>query len=384
MRIDRSEKQKTDNSSGVSEIIGAILLVALVVVSIGIIAALLFGQTTPTTIPNLNFMTGVNSSKTTLYLYHNGGDTLNLGEFSVLLDGVPASSPSVAGGGSQWSLGTTLIVPISKVPQNVQIVFNGSGSTGAVLIRESASDIVSTVNVSADQLPYLDCAAVRNWNCADQIPPEIIIARYEINVSTKRVNLMKFGQPTGTIVSNGMANHLNFTVDDVNTTFIFGGSTCALASTTTYKLPVGTNVSVYFPSDSTDFTLYGSAPSIWEMAGGGLSNIYVVFTFTNKTVWSSSSISSRRLCHADCEQYTNFDSTLVVTTDNSNKVTSFDVNKTHYIDAVNSTVIRLNNFKPTDSGLFLIAFPGGTAPLYLIGWADTIQFDGVTQNGLGK
>ncbi len=381
---------RLDNTSGVSEIIGAILLVSLVVAAVTLVAVILFSQPAPQEIPNLNFMTGMNTSRNTLYLYHNGGDSLNAGEFSVLVDGV-LSPYTISGGGSEWSLGKNLVVPISPahVPDRVQIIYNGSGMSGSpvgsgVVLREAAStNIVNSANISPDQAPYLDCSAVKNWACADQIPPEIIISRYEVNVSTKRVNLMKFGQGTGAIVSNSVAYHLNFTVADANTTFVFGGSTCALASTSTYILPVGTNVSVYFPSDPTDFTMYGSAPSLWEMAGGGLSNIYVVFTFTNKTIWSSSSISSRRLCHADCAQYDNFDSTLVVTTDSTNKVTSFVVNNTHYIDGVNSTVIRLNNFKPTESGLFLIAFPGGTAPLYVIGWADTIQFDGVTKTGLG-
>ena len=191
MRIDRNEKQKTDNSAGVSEIIGAILLISVVALAVAIIGVFFFSQPTPTKIPNLNFMTGVNGS--TLYLYHNGGDALNVGEFSVLLDGKEASY-SVSDRSSQWSLGKNLIVPISSMPQNVQIVYNSSSAGGAVLLDQAAADIVSTVNVTADQLPYLDCSAVRNWDCANQIPPEIISAMNIANITTKRMLLMKNSQ----------------------------------------------------------------------------------------------------------------------------------------------------------------------------------------------
>ena len=163
MRMNESDTQKTDNSAGVSEVIGAVLLISLVVVSIGIVATLLFSQTTPPTkIPNMNFMTGVSPDNTTLYLYHSGGDSLNVGEFNVLVDGVPKPY-SVSGGGSQWSLGTTLNVIISAtdpktVPKNVQIVYNGGSSTGTattytsttngtVLVRQGSNTNLSRIHI---------------------------------------------------------------------------------------------------------------------------------------------------------------------------------------------------------------------------------------------
>jgi len=53
--------------------------------------------------------------------------------------------------------------------------------------------------------------------------------------------------------------------------------------------------------------------------------------------------------------------------------------------AVASTVsVNLNNIRPLDNGLFLISYASGAGnPLYVIGWAGTIQFNAVTQTGLG-
>jgi len=126
----KDELRRMDTCSGVSEVIGTVLLITLVVTAVGLVATILFSQNTPAEVPSLSFMTGVNSSKTTLYLYHNSGDPLGLGSFGVLLDGIPASSFTVASGGTEWSLGTALIVPITIVPKNVQIAYNGTGSTG--------------------------------------------------------------------------------------------------------------------------------------------------------------------------------------------------------------------------------------------------------------
>ncbi|MDO9036075.1 MAG: type IV pilin N-terminal domain-containing protein, partial [Methanoregula sp.] len=212
MRIDRSEKRKTDTSAGVSETIGAIMLISIVAVLIAVIGVYLFSQPVPQKIPNLNFMTGVNSDKSKLYLYHNGGDTMIPGEFSVLLDGVPKSY-SVAGGGS-WSLGKNLEINItpSTMPQRVMLVYNntassgGPGSTGAVLLNEASANVVRTGDVSADQLPYLDCSAVRNWDCADQIPAEIIIARSQKDTVAKRISFMQWAQTRGTVIG-GASNH---------------------------------------------------------------------------------------------------------------------------------------------------------------------------------
>lgn len=385
MRIDRINKRKADTCSGVSEIVGAILLISIVVVLIGVIGVYLFSQPVPQKIPNLNFMTGTNSDKTILYIYHNGGDTLNAGEFSVMLDGVPASY--IVSGGGSWSLGKNLEVAITPatMPQSVQLVYNssvssgGPGSTGAVLLDQASVGVIRSGNVSPDQLPYLDCAAVRNWDCRFQIPPEIIIDRYVANSSIKRINLMKFDQGTGTLVS-APQNHFNITIGEPNATVVMGGSTCSEISMIAYPLTTNDHLDVTFPSDPTDFYVYGSAPQIWEMGGGGLSNIVVTLTYENGSV---NKITGRRLCHTYVPKYSAFDSTLVLQTDGTNKMTTLVVNDTRYIEGVYPNTITLRNFGPTDNGLFLISSPGGGATFFSIGWADTIEYGGIPQTGLG-
>jgi hypothetical protein len=373
--------RRFDNTPGVSEIIGAVLLITLVVAAVSVVAVILFSQPTPKEVPNLNFMTGMNTSLNTLYLYHNGGDPLNAGEFSVLVDGVPKAY-TISGGGSQWSLGKNLIVPISPagVPDRVQIIYNGSSSgmsgpgagSGVVLREASSTNIVNSANISADQAPYLDCSAVKNWACADQIPPEIVAAQYLKNVSSKRIVLMKNDQPGGAVVANLMVNHLNFTVTDANSSITFGGVNCP-AGGAIVPLSVGDKVSIYFNADPSILTLYGSGSQIWEMTAASGNNVRMEIKFTNGTVWTKPTLAAWQICHLYCGGYTNLDSTLVLKTDSSAKITALTVNNTVYLQGVsNTSVIQLNTFKPMDNGLVMITYTDTGPFLYAVGWADSI------------
>ncbi|MDP2795939.1 MAG: type IV pilin N-terminal domain-containing protein [Methanoregula sp.] len=395
MRIDRSVNQKMDTSAGVSETVGAIMLISIVAILIAVIGVYLFSQPVPQKIPNLNFMTGVNSDKTTLYIYHNGGDTLNVGEFSVLLDGKEVSY-SVSGGGNQWSLGKNLVVtPLSTMPQSVQLVYNntassgGPGSTGAVLLDEASVNIVSSVTVSPDQLPYLDCSAVRNWDCADQIPPEIILDRYLANATSQRINFMKNNVNNGITGSgsNKMQYHFNFTVTEVNSTISWGAADCD--PVLRVPLQPDDKVSVAFDSNGgpADFIIYGLAPQIWEMAGGLANDLLVTVTFSNNTVINSDDDGpGGRLCHTWVAGYKDIESTMVINGEgvSGSPETVLVVNETFYINGPSSSDVVLVNFRPTDNGMFLVSFPGSAAaPVYMIGWADQIKIDGVVQTGLG-
>jgi len=382
------DHRRFDNTSGVSEIIGAVLLITLVVAAVSVVAVVLFSQPTPKEVPNLNFMTGMNTSRNTLYLYHNGGDPLNAGEFSVLVDGVPKAY-TISGGGSQWSLGKNLVIAISPphVPDRVQIIYNGTsmggGSVGSgVVLREASStNIVNSANISPDQAPYLDCAAVRNWACATQIPPEIISAMNIANLTAQRILLMKNNQGSH-ILLGGAGYHFNVTIADPGASMILGDNNCALNSQVTIPLGPNDMANLTFNNDPSEFTLYGMAPSIWEMTGGVVTIIRLDFynaSTATKTVYDG----SKRVCHTNIPKYSRYDSTLTVTTDNSNSLVALTVNSTKVLEGSFLQPITLKNMRPTNNGLFLISYTSGGAPLYIITWADEIQYNGVPQTGLG-
>ena len=56
--------------SGVSEVVGAILLISVVVIAVSVIAVVLFSQQTPQKIPNVNIMVGTDNKVPPLSLIH--------------------------------------------------------------------------------------------------------------------------------------------------------------------------------------------------------------------------------------------------------------------------------------------------------------------------
>jgi len=399
MRIDRSVIQKMDTSSGVSEVVGAIMLVSIVALLVAVVGVYLFSQPVPQKIPNLNFMTGTNSDKSSLYLYHNGGDTLTVGEFKVLLDG-KETSYSVSGGGNQWSLGKNLVVPItpSTMPQSIQLVYNnsassgGPGSTGSVLLDQASVNVVSSVTASPDQLPYLDCSAVRNWGCADQIPLDILLSRIVASSKERRINFIRnmVGNPLPG--STGTQNyHFNVTISakGYNSSIVFGNgaSKCDVPKI----IPLGPGDKVDLVFDKTGgpsyFIIYGIAPSIWEMAGGTGGELTVRTWNSTTMVWNTSA--GNALCHTWITEYSTIDSSMDIDTSaatgGGTGYTNLIVNESTIINGPYGNSVILDNFIPTENGMFLVSYPGSSvaAPVYTIGWAKQIIVNGVVQTNVG-
>lgn len=99
--------QSTD---GVSEVIGSIMLISLVVLAVAIVGVGILSQPPPVQTQYLDVIPG--NKTDTLYLYHNGGDSLNSGDFFVRVDGLDYYSDnlSIQGGDWPWEIGEMLKV----------------------------------------------------------------------------------------------------------------------------------------------------------------------------------------------------------------------------------------------------------------------------------
>ena len=75
---------------GVSENIGAILLVMVVVLAVSIIGVFMFSQPTPQKMPALNALIWNDSQN--IYIRHEGGDPLSIGEYQIIVDGVNSTA----------------------------------------------------------------------------------------------------------------------------------------------------------------------------------------------------------------------------------------------------------------------------------------------------
>lgn len=135
------------NDHAVSELIGAILLVALVITAMAIVAVLVLSNPPPEEVPHLNALAGNTSD--TILLYHTGGDELKEEQTLIRInnnpdpiphseiylkseDGTVESSPWGTTK-TQWGVGKTLVIPSPFPPQSITVTYQGPTSQHLIL-----------------------------------------------------------------------------------------------------------------------------------------------------------------------------------------------------------------------------------------------------------
>jgi FlaG/FlaF family flagellin (archaellin) len=114
---------------GVSDTLGAVILVAVVAMAISLIGVTLFSQPNADRIPALS--ADITVSDSTIRLRHAGGDPIAKSDLKVLVDGSDLTgSFSMNGGGSwsAWSIGDTLTYKVpggQSLPKYIEIVYTG-------------------------------------------------------------------------------------------------------------------------------------------------------------------------------------------------------------------------------------------------------------------
>lgn len=125
------------NDRAVSEVIGSILLISVVVIGVAVIGVLLMSHPTPRNLPALSAVISEDTAQKTISIYHDGGDTLNRGDFKIYVDGNDRTTKF--GDPATWSIGQTLTFRYeeysSDPPGLVQIVY--TGGSGATVLASS-------------------------------------------------------------------------------------------------------------------------------------------------------------------------------------------------------------------------------------------------------
>jgi hypothetical protein len=112
------------NDAGVSGAIGSIFLIIIVVAGMAVLMVAVVSQPQPQKVPAMT--ADVIRTESDLYLKHNGGDTLQKGEFQILVDG--QDKTAAFGDPATWSIGQTLKYSgydPQNLPGTIQIVYTG-------------------------------------------------------------------------------------------------------------------------------------------------------------------------------------------------------------------------------------------------------------------
>jgi FlaG/FlaF family flagellin (archaellin) len=338
---------------GVSEVIGAILLISVVIVAVAIIGVFLLSQTTPQEVPHVNFMTGTDNNNH-LYLFHNGGDNLVLGNFTVIIDGAVQSTSNLTlpNGGNTWSLGQNLV--ISGVPSSSQhsivLAYNTTGGGAAVVGSGSASALVSST-------PIINPDVIT----AATYPPVVSVPQLMENVTNNSIN---YYRENGTYIQG----YIQFNISASNS-----NSTIVTRSGLVQLYPLDT-VRIAPDSVSQGMTVFGIGDQFWELASDN-----ATLTITNRS--SNPLPYTGIITHSWITSYKNLQSTLVLATTSGSYYTELAVNKypsyaqsqTFSSQLINwtqsSTAVQINNVKPTTIGLFILRFDNKTKSTYFVGSA---------------
>ena len=118
-----------DSERAISDVIGAIVLISVIVAAFAIVGLMVLSQPQPQKIPALN--TIISSNAQAIDIHHGGGDLFNKADIEILVDGVDRTDSFKVEGTddwSTWSVGQSLICTgCGSSDALVQIVYKGGG-----------------------------------------------------------------------------------------------------------------------------------------------------------------------------------------------------------------------------------------------------------------
>ncbi len=116
---------------GVSGTLGSIFLIVVVVAGMGVLMVAVISQPHPQNVPAMT--AEVIQTSDSLSLRHDGGDTLNRGDFKILVDGQDKTNTFNVQ--SAWSIGQTLSYTgysAQNPPKTIEIVYTGGGASQVI------------------------------------------------------------------------------------------------------------------------------------------------------------------------------------------------------------------------------------------------------------
>ena len=126
--------------SGVAEILGSLMLIAIIGLGVAIAGVYLLNHSVPEKIPE--FRASLANTSTSLTLHHDGGESIPRSSFIILVNGNPTNYVSSNASSQDWSIDETLTFysydPSTPLP-DVKIVYNGSA--GERVLADFSSNI---------------------------------------------------------------------------------------------------------------------------------------------------------------------------------------------------------------------------------------------------
>ncbi|GAA5262146.1 type IV pilin N-terminal domain-containing protein [Methanocalculus sp. MC3] len=340
----------------VSEVIGSILLISLVVLAVAIIGVGFLSQPPPVQTQDLNVIAGYNETSKVLYLQHDGGDLMAPGEYYILIDG---GSPIYRG---EWGIGGSLTFSdVLEEPERIQIISTRGGQQN--LIREISIGQVTGGGVPITPGPApISPEPPQPGGC----DPQFVVDNFTERLQSDAIyfNRMSLGG------QSSLGGFVNLTIN----------STGSYILTTTdplkqVDLNFGDTLSIEFGKKSQPSAdLFSVGSKGWTIEGYG-TKIYrngVELTGDLIDSWITS--------------FKDYESSLTFTSKGNNLGHTRLIIKNHtIIDSTNSTTITLTNVKPAEPTLLVLKYPKqSNDKISFVGQADQVEVGNtvIYQNGI--
>ena len=139
-KTDRHQSGSRDGTGcedAVSELIGAIVLTAVIVAGVSIVGVVLWSQPPPLKIPSLTAL--ISNQSCRIAIYHNGGDVLDRQAFRIFVDGINQTvnfqKKGDAGTWTRWVNGDTLEyapATCTQTPKRLDIIYSDGTGTSVI------------------------------------------------------------------------------------------------------------------------------------------------------------------------------------------------------------------------------------------------------------
>lgn len=128
----------TNREDGVSEVIGGVLLIALVLIGAALVGTYVTSQPLPEKVPKVQF--NIKEINGAIYLEHEGGESLRDKDFSIIINGNPIHESSwyiEPDNDDLWTIGERIVIPAHSEAESVGLVY--TGGSGDTLLRSPSS-----------------------------------------------------------------------------------------------------------------------------------------------------------------------------------------------------------------------------------------------------
>jgi hypothetical protein len=358
----------------VSEVIGSILLISLVVLAVAIVGAGFLSQPPPVQTQDLNVLAGYDENNETLYLQHDGGDLMLPGEYFIRIDGGP---PIYRG---EWGIGGSLTFPeVFEEPQRIQIISTRGGQQN--LIRE-----ISIGQVTGGGAPIRPGPAPipgPGGQCTQEELENYLNITYISKFSEELNNdAIYFIRDSLEVQSqNKLSGFVNYTVTSLNSYFIVARDNDK--NQRRVSLSVDDRVAIHFNHDddnqaSADIFSVGNKG--WSF-GGKQTRVYI----NDVIVKTLTGNHEQYVKDSYILSFTDYQSSLTFQAGENNEFyTRLIIKNQTIVDDWDTSSYTFINVKPAEPTLLVLHLPSNqNDQVKFIGQADIVQRDGVTiyENG---